>query len=175
LTKDSDLKRLSQIVDTKIHSLFHPDLNIGPWHILDAYVPYSIHTDAYSDLDPSTHINSDHDYAWTFIIPLANYNSTTIIFDQISPVIKNTMPWVERTNPPLLDEISEEFIEKYLTHESSWLIRHLSLHDTFPWTEGALSATNRKRFHCSSNFVKDGLKNKKALVAWSTIHKDLLR
>ena len=88
--------------------------------------------------------------------------------------IKNTSEWMNKTNPPYLDIISAEFIEKYLTHESEDLIRRLTVQDTFLWKKGSLNAADRKRFHCSSNFTKNGVVNKKAIIAWSTIPKELV-
>lgn len=81
---------------------------------------------------------------------------------------------MNKTNPPYLDIISAEFIEKYLTHESEDLIRRLTVQDTFLWKKGSLNAADRKRFHCSSNFTKNGVVNKKAIIAWSTIPKELV-
>lgn len=169
--------RLYEIIMTKLQKMFHKDLYIDDCHILESFYPYVVHTDSL-DFDAEKNQSTDgilnakpgYKPAWTFIIPLDNYNSHTIIFEQEVPLIKIPRTWIEKENPPILDAISDEIYEKYLDKAiSREEARYLSIEEIFPWKKGSLSATSRGKFHCSDNFIGNGLKSKRAIVMWTTI------
>lgn len=170
-TVSEDLKTVDDIIGTKLREVFHPELIVGPFHLHDSLRPYQLHSDAADPKETETLISDGLDYAWTFIIPLDTYDTHTIMFDQKSGKMKDMYDWIHTLNPPILDSIDKETYEKYLSHCDLSTVRCLSLHEIFPWNKGWLSATDRRRIHCSDNYIANGLNGKRALVAWSTIPK----
>lgn len=166
--------RLNEILLPKLQKEFHKDVYIDNCHILESSVPYRVHTDA-TDENPESYPlkpGQGMQPAWTFIIPLADYDSSTIIFDQQSDIFKGVDMWFEKTNPPVLNSISNETYDKYLIDIlPEKYLPYMSIHDIFPWRKGSLSATARTRFHSSDNFIRNGIKTKRALVMWTTIPK----
>jgi len=164
--------RLKEILLPKLQQHFHKDIYIDDCHILESFHPYSIHTDASSEPGVEYTIIPGEGMtpAWTFIIPLADYNSNTIIFDQEALHIKTVVDWIEQTNPPILNSISEETFNKYLkkvvmTEE----VPYLSIEQIFPWKKGDLSAASRAKFHTSDYFFDNGITTKRAIVMWTTV------
>jgi len=164
--------RLKEILLPKLQQHFHKDIYIDDCHILESFHPYSIHTDASSDPEVEYTIKPGEGMtpAWTFIIPLADYNSNTIIFDQEALNIKSAKTWIEQTNPPILNSINEETFDKYLKK----VVRpdelpYLSIEQIFPWRKGDLSAASRGKFHTSDYFFYNGITTKRAIVMWTTV------
>jgi hypothetical protein len=166
--------RLNEILLPKLQEHFHKDIFIDDCHILESHSPYRVHTDATDDDAENYTIKPAAGMipAWTFIIPLDTYNSNTIIFDQSSSKYKGPEIWVEKTNPPLLNSIDEETYNKYFINMASPIVlKYFSIEEIFPWKKGNLSAAAREKFHCSDNFLKNGVKQKRAIVMWTTIPK----
>ncbi len=169
--------RLNEILLLKLKKIFHKDLYVDDCHILESFYPYVVHTDAVAfdesingHQDGTVQANTGYTSGWTFIIPLDTYNSHTIIFDQEVPLIKVPCTWIQKENPPILDSISDDIYEKYLKRAiSREEARYLSIEEIFPWKKGSLSATSRGKFHCSDDFIGNGLKSKRAIVMWTTI------
>ena len=56
--------RLHEIIQTKIQKAFGSNIDCANWHILNAFIPYSIHSDSFDDVDVEATILPDHlDYA----------------------------------------------------------------------------------------------------------------
>jgi len=146
---------------------FGDQIKLDTSHVLDARSPYGIHTDVASG---GYEVNSDRDAAWTFIIPLEDYNSHTIVFKQGHEHIKTVMDWVQATDPPE-HAIDDEFHQRYLTHVDRQDLRYLTPEAVFPWRRGHLFAADRRCFHVSDNFPANGLFNKRAIIIWSTVPK----
>ena len=148
---------------------FNQHIKLDTCHVLDSRVPYGIHTDVDSGgFDPA----GDRDAAWTFIIPLEDYNSHTIIFKEGHDRIKTLMDWVQETNPAE-HEIDDEFHQRYLTHVDRRDLRYLTPEAVFPWRRGHLFAADRRCFHVSDNFPANGVVSKRAIIIWSTVPKSL--
>lgn len=167
--------RLKEILLPKLQQQFHNDIYIDDCHILESFHPYSIHTDASSEPGVEYTIKPGEGMtpAWTFIIPLADYNSNTIIFDQEALHIKSAISWIEQTNPPILNSIDEETFDKYLKKvvipkEAPYL----SIEQIFSWKKGDLSAASRAKFHTSDYFFDKGITTKRAIVMWTSLPKD---
>ena len=162
-------RRIQEILLPKLQELFHKDIYIDDCHILESFYPYEIHTDSTANNNDYT-MQADNGYtsAWTFIIPLDNYNSNTI--NQESLDIKGPTRWIEDKNPPVLNAIDEETYNKYLSHAVNPLqYQYFSIEEIFPWKKGALSATSRGKFHCSDYFLANGISEKRAIVMWTTV------
>jgi hypothetical protein len=165
--RNSTMLAIHDIINKKIKSTFGNDIGCHDWHILNAYRPYDLHSDSLDDDVPLTYIPENTEYAWTFLIPLGDYNTNTIVLNEESHDTKNFRKWVERTNPPIIDAIDDETYEKYFTHQNREDVRYVSIDTIFPWKKGTLLAMDRHRLHCSDNFYRKGIIEKRALVSWS--------
>ena len=84
-------REIRDILAPRLRKHFGETLQLPTAHILNAYVPYGIHTDVMSGgFDP---LGPD-DAAWTFIIPLDTYDSSTIVFEQQHNTIKTIDKWI---------------------------------------------------------------------------------
>ena len=167
-------ERLYEIIQSKIQKEFGSHIGCANWHILNAFIPYGIHSDSFDDQDSdATKLDADLDYAWTFLIPLENYNSNTIVFAEESTYTKSPARWIKENNIQPNNSISEDFYQKYLSHEhcEKSVLDSLTVDTVFPWTKGSLLAMGRHRFHSSDNFPANGIKEKRALIGWSVMPK----
>jgi len=157
-------QEILKILLPKLQKYLHHDIIINDLHILTSYYPYIIHSDVLSGVDQ----NFDNALpAWTIIIPLNNYNSKTIIFNEESPTTKDPYVWLVDKTPK--DNKNKEFFKEYLDHNSIKLADYLTVHEIFDWRKGYLNATSRSKFHSSDNFRKNGIEEKRAIVMWSTL------
>lgn len=164
LLEDPRFKILTDILLAKIQQHFDKDLIVESCHLLESYNPYGIHSDVQSgSYDPVGNIIP----AWTFIIPLANFDSNTIVFHQTSPYVKTVGEWIEQNACKPLDVIDDQFCEKYLDHCWRPHIRYLTVEEIFPWSKGTLFASDRSKFHTSDNYHQQGLTKKRALIFWT--------
>jgi hypothetical protein len=164
----SGKKQLYEKVQTKIQKEFGAHIDCTNWHILNAFIPYGIHSDSYDDRDVAATILPDHlDYAWTFLVPLDDYNSHTIVFEEESTYTKDPGRWIRENNIQPNYSISEETYQKYLTQEARNTLNYLTIDTIFSWKKGDLLAMSRHSFHASDNFPANGVKEKRALVGWS--------
>lgn len=160
-------KVIADILEPRFRQHFGNDIRLDTTHILNAYVPYGIHTDVMSaEFDP----NSDRTAAWTFIVPLDNYDSNTVVFEQGHETIKTLDVWVDQMQPEP-HAIDDEFHQRYLTHVDRLDMQWLTPESVFPWRQGDLFAADRRKFHTSDNFPARGLGCKRAIVIWSTVPK----
>lgn len=158
-------------MNKKVNAVFGNNNYCDNWHILHAYKPYGIHTDAYDEVQDSyTHsLPENHKFGWTFIIPLDDYDTNTIIFNEQSEHLKVVDNWIARENRQPQGLITDEQYEKYLTHHSRHTVDYFSIESAIPWKKGRLIAMPRAAFHCSDNFVKKKLVEKRALIGWTWI------
>jgi hypothetical protein len=165
--KDPLYRDVANILVPKFRQHFGQDIGLDTAHILNAYVPYGIHTDVMSaGFDP----NGSRDAAWTFIIPLDNYDSSTVVFEQQHETIKTLETWVHQMRPEP-HPIDDAFHQQYLTHVDRLDLQWLTPEAVFPWRKGDLFAANRRKFHTSDNFPARGLECKRAIIIWSTVPK----
>jgi hypothetical protein len=171
---DSTLTHIRWSPDTKAYNILKPklDKHFGPRlivnkiHILDSYSPYRIHTDGGGNGAFGNSVNTPP--AWTIIIPLADFDSHTILFNEESDDIRTTMEWITANNRRPINKISEEFKAKYLSDDSSELLSYFSVEEVFKWKKGVCFAASRNKFHASDNFPARGLKNKVGIIMWTT-------
>lgn len=156
---------VADILVPKFQQEFGSDISLDISHILNAHRPYGVHTDVMSgDYDPQ----GARQAAWTFIIPLADYDSHTLVFAQGHDVIKTVPEWVAKTNPPAYP-VNETMREQYLTHVDRVDLQYLTVESIFPWRRGHLFAAARSRFHTSDDFPRRGIATKRAIVIWSSV------
>jgi hypothetical protein len=115
-------------------------------------------------------INGDRQAAWTFIIPLDDYDSRTIVFHQGFADIKIPQQAIDQgLLKPHGDPIDDDLHHNFLSHCDPNHLRYLTVEDMFLWRRGSLFATDRRKFHVSDNFPRQGLSNKRAIVMWSSV------
>lgn len=165
-------ENLCSFLNNKIQTYLKDNI-CDNWHILNAYKPYGIHTDSLDENGNSyTHsLPEDYKFGWTLLIPLSDYNTHTIVFNEGSEIMKVSTNWIERENRLPQGLISDQVHERYLTHQGKDLVDHFSIETIFPWKKGSLLIMPRKSFHCSDNFTKKRIFEKRALIGWTLMPK----
>jgi len=162
---DAKYDDVMSILLPKFQEEFHPELFIKQIHILDSIDPYRVHSDVESGYHQSPYPTT---HAWTFIIPLEDYDSHTIVFNEGSET-KNLGAYKEVTRPYNYPTIDADTYNKYFTHIPRGLFKWLTIDKIFKWKKGSLFAAPRFRFHTSDNFLANGLTSKRAIVVWTSI------
>jgi len=163
-------KEIADFLIPRIRQHFGDNLIIDDsTHILESYLPYGIHTDVVTaGFEP----NDRTDAAWTFIIPLADYDSHTVVFHQGHDYIKTPYELIEQGKlQPHGLPVDPALHRDYLSHCDPNHLNYLTVEDMFPWRKGDLFAASRRKFHVSDNFPKNGLANKRGIVMWSEVPK----
>ncbi len=156
---------VKDILQPKFTKEFGEELVIQQIHIFDCFDPYKIHSDVDSGGEMLPHAPNP---AWTFIVPLYDVDSHTIVFKEESP-IKEPQYYIERTTAYEKPTITPDTWNKYFSHTPYEWFHWLTIEDIFKWEQGALFAASRYKFHTSDNFLANGVKNKKALIAWTSL------
>jgi len=159
---------IKEIFENKIKNFFGLNLLIDHSHILHSIIPYGIHTDYFQRKKLVKNIEP----AYTFIIPLANIETHTIVFNEYSK-IKNPYEWKKTNNvKPYEDcQIPSEIRNKLLSHINDDIINYFSIKEIFAWKKGSLLASDRQYFHCSDNYIANNLTYKNAIILWTSIKK----
>jgi hypothetical protein len=165
----TDIDTLHEVSDILLPKLSHVigyQPIIEDLHILDSNIPYLIHNDFTTshNLTPRTvdWLNS-HLPDYTIIIPIETYNSVTVVFNEAYET--NDFEQFKREyTGDLSVKLDKQFIIDNLTHLHPKDLRYLTLHSTHKWNKGAMWAMDRRYYHCSDNFIKKDIDNKKAIV-----------
>jgi len=160
--KNSSIKNILQ---PKFDKEFGKDLHIQQIHIFDSFDPYKIHSDVDSAGDV---VKEAPNPAWTLIIPLFDVLSHTIVFNEQSE-IKSPEHYMKTHKPYDKPTIDYNTYVKYFSHTPYSYYDWLSIEDIFQWKKGACFAASRFKFHTSDNFLAHGIKNKRALIAWTSL------
>lgn len=161
-----EFQPIAEFLVPRIKQHFGEDIIIDDsTHILESYLPYGIHTDvATAGFEP----NDKTDAAWTFIIPMADFDSHTVVFHQGHDYIKTVPEWIEQTGAqPHGLPVDPDLHANYLGHCDPAQLKYLTVEDMFPWKKGTLFAASRRKFHVSDNFPKKGLPYKRGIIMWS--------
>lgn len=160
-----DYSKVTKILNETVEKHFGTDIKIRASHILTAFYPYLTHTDAvYGEYG----IDDTNFGAYTLIIPLDTFLSSTIIYNEYSDKTKVTSVYMEDHEP--INKIDDEFYEKYLTHEARENMRYLSVEKVFNWNSNSCLAMSRYKFHGSDDFFSHGIPYKQALIMWTSAH-----
>lgn len=162
-------KVIKDILQPKFDKEFGLDLYIQQIHIFDSYTPYTVH----SDVDSGGQISDTApNPAWTFIIPLFDIDSHTIVFNEQSE-IKEPEAYFQKHKKSRTLLISDDEYNKYFSHIPYDYFYYLTIEGIFKWKKGSLFAASRYKFHTSDNFKANNVKNKRALIAWTTLPKNI--
>ena len=163
--EDPAFQKIKDILDPKLTAEFGPDLFVEQIHIFDCVDPYRVHSDIASGVKKSPWPT---DPAWTLIIPLEDFDSHTVVFEEGSN-IKDPYDYIKSIPPYEPSRIDHETYRKYFSHIPEHVFDWLTIEDIFKWKKGAMFAADRFKFHTSDNFLGNGLTSKRALIAWTRL------
>ena len=158
-------KLVRDILQSKLEKEFGPDLKVQQIHVFDCFDPYNVHSDIDSGGPPLPEAPFP---AWTLIIPLFDVNSHTITFNEGSK-IKQPSFYIQETEPYSTHSIDNQTHQKYFSHIPYDFFQWLTVDKIFPWKRGSLFAADRYKFHTSDNFLANGVSNKRAIIAWTSL------
>jgi hypothetical protein len=151
---------IEKILTPKLEQLLQRQLLVTDAHILEAKLPYLVHTDF-------IHNNQGHVPEYTVIIPLDTYDSVTVCFNEWAEDYNDFEIFKQSYQGEKKLRIDPGFAVDRLNHIHPKDIVYLTVHDTFAWRKGSVFAMDRRYFHCSDNFVKRGLPTKRAIILWT--------
>lgn len=151
---------IQNILTPKLENFLQRPLHVTDAHILEARLPYLIHTDY-------IHNNQGYTPEYTVIIPLDTYDSVTVCFNEWAEEYNDFEIFKQNYQGDKKLKIDTDFVVKRLSHIHPKDIVYLSVHSTFEWRKGSVFAMDRKYFHCSDNFIKRGLLTKRAIILWT--------
>lgn len=151
---------IEKILTPKLESLIQRSLVVTNAHILNANLPYLLHTDF-------VHDNQGRLPEYTIIIPLDTYDSLTVCFNEWAENHNDFELFKQHYQGEKKLRIDPEFVVSRLSHIHPRDIVYLTLHDTFAWQKGSVFVMDRRYFHCSDNFIKHGLSTKRAIILWT--------
>jgi hypothetical protein len=154
-----------------VFSLLHEKLRmvlslpfvIEKGQILESHLAYDLHSDYYVKVD---HIKEELNGVpyYTLIIPIADYNSHTVVFNQSAEDYNDFYLYKDK-NEPLEKHIDDSSWKTYCSHCWPEDQKYVTLDRACEWQAGKLIGFDRRRFHCSDNFT-DKLNQKRAFVLW---------
>lgn len=168
---NSDWSHLVDIIQPKLEAEFGSSIKASHIHVLDSLFPYGLHNDA-----EQTTMKLAPDPAWTLIIPFDTCDSRTYVFNERSE-FKDPMQFAEhydvKSNDLQTVGITQEQFDKDFAPITDPLnLSYLTLDTQFEWKRGSCFAADRFKYHCSSNFLNAGIKNKKAIILWTSVNAD---
>ena len=150
------------LIAEKLKNILDISFEIEKGQILQSYLAYDLHTDYFVKVDHIAEKLVGTPY-YTLIIPMADFNSHTVVFNQSADY--NDFYMYKEKNPELKEYISEEDWLKYCSHCWPDDQKYITLDKACSWQQGKLIGFDRRRFHCSDNFTEN-LECKEAFVLW---------
>ena len=125
--------------------------------ILKSISPFGIHTDyVKGDLHP--------DLAILIPLNLAYLETHTIVFNE--ECLDNFSRYMSRTGQL---EVNAKSLHKTLcSHETEYGLERVSVQGIYKWVPGSVIYWNRKLLHCSDNYIDRDIKEKRALILFTT-------
>jgi hypothetical protein len=162
---DPKWSHLVDIIQPKLEKTFGNGIYASHIHLLDSHFPYGLHNDAeQSNMKIAPHP------AWTLIVPLDDYDSTTYVFKERSGV-KDPVQWATQNNIPRNEDmcVSREIYERdFAPITSEEPFHYLTVDSTFKWKKGSCFAADRYKYHCSDNFFNHSVNSKQAIIMWTS-------
>lgn len=151
---------IESILTPKLEKLLDKKLIVTDAHLLESKIPYQIHTDF---------LHNDHGLRpeYTILIPLDTYDSITVCFNEWSEESNDFEIFKQNYQGEKILKLDPKFCIQRLTHIHPHDLKYLTLHDTFAWNQGSVFAMDRRYFHCSDNFSRRALSQKRAIVLWT--------
>jgi hypothetical protein len=141
-----DIQLMLMLTD-KISKIMPNKFNIISLNRVKLFFPWDIHSDYYKN-----ECSSGHEPYYNFIIPLDDFNSRTVIFDQTTNDDPTFMHYKTK-NQPVDNPISETFWNENLSMCWPHDRPYVSLRECLPLQRrGQLLGFPSKYFHSSDNF-----------------------
>ena len=142
--------------------------------VLTEYYPLGLHTDSFQ-----VAVGEQEDLYYTIIIPVADFETCTVLTNQYHDVARESQTQEVHLDEylkgrPMLPKdqrITSEFWKQYLSHSGELNRPFFSIEQTFKWTKGSLLAFDRRKWHASDNFLKNGLEKKVAIVSFTSVNR----
>ena len=140
-----DHDELGNILKSRMNQVLGEDLKVVEVDYVELYLPWDIHSEAHREEKGSA--------TWyTFIIPMEDYDSRTIIFDQTAQEYNDFYKY-KNTHDRCNDPINLEFWQDNLSHCWDEDREYLSVKFvSSPWSAGNTLFFKRELFHSSDNF-----------------------
>lgn len=159
-------KPLVDILQPKLESVFGSNVKASHIHVLESCTPYGLHNDA----EQANMIIAPKP-AWTLIIPFADYNSKTYVFNERSGY-KDPWEWIRTNNIQPSDTYSIDeatYMRDFYPLTEYEVFKYLTVESVFNWQRGSCFAADRFKYHCSDNYLNHGVASKKAIIVWTSI------
>lgn len=157
-----DHPEVEKILTPKLERMLQKKLMVSDSYILEANIPYPVHTDFVDFVDNAQGYNPEY----TILIPLDTYDSITVCFNEWAN--HNDFDHFKKNyQDEKKIKMDLKFCADRLSHLHPFDLKYLTLHDTFAWNKGSAFAMDRRYFHCSDNFPKRGLAQKRAIALWT--------
>ena len=156
-------KKIRDLLDQKFQKVLPESQVFFHTHILESIIPYQLHSD-FDHCDLDSQISK-----YTFLIPLENYNSRTVVFNEYLTTTNEFEKYKQQQPMPDKLKLDPKFCMNNLSHLYPGDLKYLSLKETFEWRKGDLFAMDRRYIHCSDNFNKNGIFKKLGIVIWSGV------
>jgi len=154
-------KKIRDLLDPRFQKIFPNQQTFFHSHILESVIPYQLHSDANQrDADIQTPL-------YTILIPLENYNSKTVIFNEYLLDTNDFQKFKQTHQPYSKFQLDPKFCSDRLFHIHPEHLKYVSLKETFDWRKGDLFAMDRRYIHCSDNFNAHGIDKKMGIVIWT--------
>jgi glutathionyl-hydroquinone reductase len=153
---------LKKLVTDKLEKLLDRQINLHHGVALNEIRPLGIHTD---------YFKGDNNSDLSIIIPLINDKELThtIVFNQSSVTVPTLTDYVANNNNKKLEKNAKDLYNNLCSHISPNLLEYVSVKEVFRWVPGSVIYFDRKLFHCSDNFLANGLDRKRAFVIFTTL------
>ena len=152
----NDNDQLGKLLKERIHQALGNNIVVVETNYQQLYLPWDIHADLDREIKGVM--------PWyTIIIPLENYASRTIVFDQISPGYNDFYKYKQQHNKAI-SPVDLDFWNSNLSHCWDEDRQYLSLkYVGRDWRQGDAMCFNRKLIHSSDSFHTRGIGPKKFL------------
>jgi hypothetical protein len=160
---DSIYPILKKIAIDKLEKAMNRQVNLHHGVALNEIRPLGIHTDYFKD-----NKNSD----LSIVIPLISNNEIThtIVFNQSSITVPTLVEYAANASNKKLENNAKDLYNDLCSHiSSSDLLEYVSVKGIYQWIPGSVIYFESKLFHCSDNFLANGLKRKQAFVIFTTL------
>jgi len=155
-------KQVSDIILDKFPVEVKNTVIVDHSYLLQSYAPYEIHCD-YNWVK----CNHDETPYYFAVIPLETVEANTVVLDQHGPYTHFID--YKNNNKPLskTEWMPEEEYKKYFSHTWDHERHWVSIHKIFKWQEGSLFLGDIRRFHCSDNFLVNGVRQKECIILFT--------
>jgi glutathionyl-hydroquinone reductase len=153
---------LKKLVIDKLEKVLDRQVNLYHGVALNEVKPLKIHND-YAKGDTTSDL--------TIVIPLNKSDEIThtVVFNQESTTVKTVQEYATITNKKL-EKNAKDLYNNLCSHISpADLLEYVSVKGIYQWIPGSVIYFESKLFHCSDNFLANGLERKQAFVIFTTL------